>query len=635
MTDSKIVRASIHPGIGIARVGNSSDGYFFGPETPRPPLDLQFDPHDANGALKRQAARFRIFGLNKSGQVVKELTQDDGTVVWSVHVANRKAAWYNFNVAMDIAEAVPSRRRNFGVVGAARQQLVIDAGLQHIDSMAPGAVPLSGKFFDKDVYLGELQLDAKGRLIFLGGRGVSKPLRKGATAVTFANNEGWYDDVSDGPVHATFTLRDGTSLPVESAWVVVAPPNYGSDITPIVTMYDLMTNALVGNRISQANKPSFTEHIYPILDRISQMQWVNEGFFAQFGWQGPNDFRQRMADLAQPQEHQALRRQIFNQFRYPQYQGSYANSTAPNNRSIGEGQSINAWPWIYGDGGNINNPSPNGFLSITTLMYQYLSQWAAGEFIDDWQGPPPRFALEALPADQQPQALDRAALEHCSGGPFHPGSELPWILRHSTLYRMTFRINERAEGLPEPDYGDTLEPPQVYDLKAENPAHGGPLFGQGPGDLTRWMAIPWQTDAASCRSGYEPQFDPHLPTYWPARVPNQVLSEKDYQIVMDAKQPMEARRKAFRNRSVWYRFLGPDQDFLGQVNQMIKIYGEMGVVEPRPGPKDVDAFPSLCFVEILPKALDGQTGTLQDVATDQGLIVTHLEKLTPKSGAKG
>ena len=54
--DTVIVRAAIHPAIGIGRVGNSPDQFFCGPEvsypTPRHPGFYR----DANGALKRQAA---------------------------------------------------------------------------------------------------------------------------------------------------------------------------------------------------------------------------------------------------------------------------------------------------------------------------------------------------------------------------------------------------------------------------------------------------------------------------------------------------------------------------------------------------------------------------------------------------
>ena len=63
---------------------------------------------DASGAMKRQAARFRVFGLDAQGRVVRELTADDATIVWTVHLANKKASWYQFETALDIPEAVPS-----------------------------------------------------------------------------------------------------------------------------------------------------------------------------------------------------------------------------------------------------------------------------------------------------------------------------------------------------------------------------------------------------------------------------------------------------------------------------------------------------------------------------------------------
>ena len=46
-----------------------------------------------------------------------------------------------------------------------------------------------------------MRTDDIGRLIMLGGHGVSANVN-GNIAVTFANNEGWYDDMSDGPVTA-------------------------------------------------------------------------------------------------------------------------------------------------------------------------------------------------------------------------------------------------------------------------------------------------------------------------------------------------------------------------------------------------------------------------------------------------
>ena len=46
-----------------------------------------------------------------------------------------------------------------------------------------------------------------GRLIVIGGAGHSASA-SGAQAVTFANNDGWHDDTSDGPVRATVSIGD-------------------------------------------------------------------------------------------------------------------------------------------------------------------------------------------------------------------------------------------------------------------------------------------------------------------------------------------------------------------------------------------------------------------------------------------
>ncbi|WP_309660366.1 MULTISPECIES: LodA/GoxA family CTQ-dependent oxidase [unclassified Sphingomonas] len=40
----------------------------------------------------------------------------------------------------------------------------------------------------------------------LGNKGISAGV-DGSVAITFANNEGWYDDISDGPVTANVILN--------------------------------------------------------------------------------------------------------------------------------------------------------------------------------------------------------------------------------------------------------------------------------------------------------------------------------------------------------------------------------------------------------------------------------------------
>src|SRR5215510_1482 len=73
---SKVHRCKIHPGIGIARVGNSLGEYFIGPEAPCDPHDVTAPNgsfKDADGRIKRQAARFRIDAYDRKGNNLGEL----------------------------------------------------------------------------------------------------------------------------------------------------------------------------------------------------------------------------------------------------------------------------------------------------------------------------------------------------------------------------------------------------------------------------------------------------------------------------------------------------------------------------------------------------------------------------------
>ena len=163
-----IVSAKIHPAIGIARMGNSENAYFIGPEIIDPKPEEPGFYRDAEGRLKRQAARFRIYGYDVAGTVVQELTADWADIQWSVHVANRKAAWYRWDMALDIPEAKGHElpRRNATVTGDQRQGLVIDGGTRSIHgaNQNGSAYAFWGKFQQADVYLGEIRTDELGRL---------------------------------------------------------------------------------------------------------------------------------------------------------------------------------------------------------------------------------------------------------------------------------------------------------------------------------------------------------------------------------------------------------------------------------------------------------------------------------------
>jgi hypothetical protein len=590
MGAGEIVRAAIHPSIGVARVGNSATEWFFGPEVTDPLPDPPGFRRDGADALKRQAARFRVYGLDANGNIVAELDAGNADIAWSVHLANKKAAWYEFQLALDIPEASsadPSLLRNASV--ADRASLTIDPGPRQITGSNAGGGPEhtfdTGSFMGKPVYLGELMTDDKGRLIVLGGVGNSAS-HDGTPAQTFANNDGWHDDVSDGPVTAEVVF-EGRTLEVDPAWIVVGPPNYGPLQKSVRTMWDLMRDLSINNKQFNPNftqelpaRPSFDTDIRPIFERLSALQWVNAGFAAAFGWAAPNDFAtpEALARLGSDSPaDQPLRQGLVNEFRN---ESRDAWSPVP-------------WPWMYGDAMNVPTPpTPRAFLALSDTQLKMLQLWADGSFVSDYdpEREPPRL-IEDVPVAGQGAMLDRAALDFCLADAFHPGCEITWPVREPTMYMGDFRIAHAPPDWVEPDYG-----PQLTPAMAAVPA-GPPFTGQLPGGLTRWMAVPWQTDTASCRSGYPPSFGPYLATFWPARVPNWVLSRADYEIVLDAQGDEEARLEAFARRSDWLAPLKQAGNYIAQINSFVADISQMSVIETREGIPGDPNFPPVMQVE--------------------------------------
>jgi L-Lysine epsilon oxidase N-terminal/L-lysine epsilon oxidase C-terminal domain len=591
-----IVRAAIYPAIGVCRIGNSAE-YFIAPEvTHRDPQPASFY-RDSTGKLKRQAARFRVYGLNALGEPVRELTTDEAEIKWQVKLANQKSAWYQFQLAMDIPEAKdapPSCLRNATV--SDRKKLIIDHDPISICGKNLKSEPFMGAFMDTDVYLGELHTDESGRLIVLGGLGKSASYN-GSKAVTFANNEGWHDDTSDGPVTATVMLNK-IPLEVEPAWVITAPPDYAPDQKSVRTMWDLMrdTGIKAGLIKPAPTQPSFMHDILPIFERMTKLQWVNAGFAAGFGHGGLFNYTtpEWIAKLSNPSPaFLEVRKVLVDHFR-----NYKKNDTSPL-----------LFPWLYGDAMDVpssNSPRQNATLSDTQLMF--LQQWAEGTFIDDYD---PYYKhpqdISEVPVAQQPDMLIKASMEYCLADAFHPGCEMTWPMRNRRMYESPFRLKHAPDGWIPPPLSAYLDPGSVNDLLA---------VGQMAGDITRWMAVPWQTDTASCRSGYDKKYDPYLPTFWPARVPNQVLSEKEYQIVMDTTKNLGERLQAFARRTDWNEPLGDDA-----LNKMVSDFDEMGIVEMRKGVDNDPLFPTQIGVQVL-KPKDG---TVLDEA-DTAVKVTNQKE---------
>jgi len=561
MQTNEISSVAIYPPIGISRIGNSTE-YFFAPDIPGVELTPKGGYKDEKGRVKKQVARFRIYAFDANGKVLGEITETkESNIHWRIDVANVKAAWYEFNNALDLPGAgIPSEYRNSDIKGIAREQLAIKPTPVSISGRDVKGAKYSfddGEFFGKKVKLGHVETDAEGRLLFFGGDGDSAS-KDNEPAITFANNEGWHDDTCDGIVRATVNIN-GKSFEAEPANVAVTPPNFGPGLYGVVTMNDVVQDLFIremGYPNPSENGVVFYEHIYPMLQRMTDTQWVNSGFFMLFGKNSPSDFTnpEFVKQLSSPaKEYEVLRKRIFEWFRNPDSEEYTPEKVPP----------------FYGDGFGEYVKIAIVDLPITRTQYTRLEKWAIGDFTT---GTPQKYVpFEELSPAQQINALNQAPMEECLGGPFHPGIELTWPMRIKEMWKKPYRLNVVKEGEPtDLNFGPLLSPAIAL-------GKDGPLSKSGPGALTRWLGVPWQTDEASCLSGYDVTTYLPLPSFWAARVPNQVLSEDSYvRSIKAGKLNIAQRLKHFDYRQDWLRDLGPV--YQKKINLMIAEWHELGII---------------------------------------------------------
>ncbi len=426
-----ITTIKIHPAIGIARVGNSPDEFFVGPEKPWDRTPPPGGYKDSQCRIKRQAARFRLFAYDGSGALVKEITTADGQITWTAHLVNRKAAAPIFN-------GTPLRNPTI-TNPADRAALVIDSGARTLVGANQIAKFDTGKFKlpggSATVLLGEIRTDADARLIVLGGHGKSgSPINEPLNSLF--DNADWYDDIADGPINATVKIG-ATTFTAVGGWVVVAPPKYAPPVDNVITLYDRLYDYHVKNSLLTAPAtPSYTQHIYPILLGAAQIAAVETVPSYAHMWPHP------ITDAG-------VRSTIFFRLKAPN--GGGGNMPALADGHLNDGR-------------------------LTATQYQIMEKWKNGTFTNDWAGTP------APDPNITPQGMDRAALENCVGGAFHPGIEAgEFLVSNTANFSEPFRFNH-----------STVK----------------------PGDVTAQMALPWQTDFLACGTNW-----------WPPARPNRIQPE--------------------------------------------------------------------------------------------------------------
>jgi L-Lysine epsilon oxidase N-terminal/L-lysine epsilon oxidase C-terminal domain len=629
----------IHPGIGIARLGNSDSEFYLAPETPgalpqacdgrgnpsyaadgvTPVLVTNF--RDAEGRIKRQAARFQIFvydDQSPDGRVLKIGDRvsgggNEGTLVdiqWRVYVANKKACWYEFRTTQgEHGYDDGHRRRNAGATGD-RSRFIIDPGPRTVngttkrrasfDRSGEGAYattfpPAGLQPFSIDT-LGEMMTDQAGRLLVLGGHGRSGSEKSGPgepSIANYANNDGWYDDVSDGPVMARLVMfaenvQRQRYIDVEyPAWVIVGYPRFVPEVLDVVTLDDVLYDlslcefaddtAIYGQAGSfddpqhvdfhdpaalrhwqdgrlawnPAFRPWFYRDIWPILYRPDQFRFLCN-ILGQSNF--PHDQQQRglfdpdklgktpkgvgaktglasshglprlasvemaeQPDLAARRiegdedrpgghdEYGPQRRYLFGLLRLAGEENEFKLEDRVSSRL----HNLPLMPLLCGDN-PLTNVAPSKFLRLTDYQLFILKQWAEGKFINEieegWLKSPPYNAFDPYPKTppRTGRELDRGVLSNALGGSFCPGGEVTWIIRNPSVYWAPYRLKA------DPSVGGFLETAaqantgagveQDYTFNVQNPLSQDNNFEQGlePGDVTKYMALPWQADFNEC-----------------------------------------------------------------------------------------------------------------------------------------
>lgn len=601
----------IHPAIGIARVGNSPNSFYLAPEEAgQLPIDCDGDGNalmpdgneqpitnfkDDQQRIRRQAARFRVYVYDdESGQQGKEveigqtismvnpksgqlMTGEVVDIEWTVYLANKKACWYEFKqTAGEHGYAPDHPLRNADITGdTARVQLIIDPGPQTVSytnkkqrtaQFAKGQNPGYTQSFPPPLTpasidtLGELKVTEQNkhnRLIVLGGFGNSGSMMTGFAqpAITqYANNDGWFDDVSDGPVMARIKYKvlgedgrppDPATPPfmytnVEtSAWVIVGYPRYVPQILDIITMdeliYDLSVREFGYNTYLYGLKPFdgtqeppapddasalalwrkqaqwntdyypyFWRDIWPLLQRPFEFQWVMD--FDTLTGGDPHDTTPGLHLNFDPEllsvppyegedpdlkkERRTWRMRIWGVLRKPGQKNQWHITPDPNRPQV----KPVGMPFLCGDN-PLSNTVPSKFLRLTDTQLFLLNQWAEGKFIDEKREDIPTTPPES--ASRTGTDLDRGVLGNLLGGSFCPGAETTWIVRNPAIYAEAYRVrlNDKFK-LTELSATSKKQPlaPALQPLSLT----GDLSTGLEPGDLTKYSGLPWQSDFNEC-----------------------------------------------------------------------------------------------------------------------------------------
>lgn len=398
----------IHPSIGIARVGKSTSGYFLEADVlSGQPYEIDdsgkeavFQGYkDAVFQVRRQGVRFKIFEFERdeatgNERLIGELNDPTAKITWNVTLGNGKAAGHFMmqgNGLQNEHVIIPdfNAERNPGIN---RGDLHPKATIL-ITGKATGFSKLDSKIKGIPVALGAARTDINGNLVVLGGTGEAFAWNSPPNEITdFLNNDGWFDTTSDGPVDATVQVGNATPVSAAGAWVIVATPDFAPGILPIISLWDLMYDAMVrGGRIPKDPIVSYAKHIRPVLEKAAYYRFIHKStrWSTILNEITVNDFSVPSPAL------QTKRKQLLT----------------------------------------ILNDSLSD-LKLTPTQLSYFQDWVNGDYKASIQPT----AIETT----LPYLMDQASLTRAIGSGLYPGIEMGFMATNPALYSESFRFTRNA-----------------------------------------------------------------------------------------------------------------------------------------------------------------------------------------------
>lgn len=540
---------SIHPSVGVARLGNSPDQICLSPDAigglpfeadfygnPKGPIS-KFK--DEKGLVKRQGQPFKIY--DGDGAELTLQSPNVKSISWTVHLASKKAAWYQYSELQGNLMYGPGNSyanqnipfRNKDVPSSKRQTLIVDPGPRTISgerksvefdsANAPAGYPVqyppsTVKYGTAIKTLGDLRTNDKGQLIVLGGfgnAGGDLPL------TSYGGSSTWHDDISDGPVYCTVSFKDGQPDVNLTAWVVVGSPDFAPQIVNIsnlsdtmfdvgVRCFDLVPTLFSRGRYNEKYVANYKRDILPIINRISRYQWVANV-------QSMMAFTSNIFDFSDASaSNRSNRENYFSYFRRPDLTPPVLPPAEQPQQQLFKDHGSDYFPMMPLNSGSnsVSNTNIMKFLALDETQYFLFEQWSKGFFTN-----------EPDPIPYPVNTRDMASVGNCVGLPMCPGIEVTWSLQNRKLYAAPYKILQF--GNEAQYFSNGLSP-------SRDECEGG---GCEPGDLTKRMACPWQADFFQCTVQYINFSDPTInkntdgtpkpPTYyaywWPPQSPWDVI----------------------------------------------------------------------------------------------------------------